>query len=169
MQQVQQHSARVLELEAQNRKLQRTSLAHQEQAAAVQALAPYELRLTGNRRSVLAALEHSLRPLTVDEVVAASGVPTSTAYRNLAELVEAGIVVRVSGVGGGERHELAEQFSQHHHHHLVCTGCGIVTDFDPSPQLEKLIDREVAALLATSGFEITHHVFDVRGRCRDCT
>lgn len=138
-------------------------------AAAVQALAPFELRLTGNRRSVLAALEHSLRPLTVDEVVEASGVPTSTAYRNLAELVEAGIVVRVSGVGGGERHELAEQFSQHHHHHLVCTGCGIVTDFDPSPQLEKLIDREVAALLATSGFEITHHVFDVRGRCRDCT
>ncbi|MEQ1872829.1 MAG: transcriptional repressor [Ilumatobacteraceae bacterium] len=148
---------------------QKPALSTATSAAAVQALAPFELRLTGNRRSVLAALEHSSRPLTVDEVVEASAVPTSTAYRNLAELVEAGIVVRVSGVGGGERHELAEQFSQHHHHHLVCTGCGIVTDFDPSPQLEKLIDREIEALLATSGFEITHHVFDVRGRCRDCS
>ncbi len=147
---------------------QKPALSAATSAAAVQALAPLELRLTGNRRSVLAVLEHSSRPLTVEEVVADSGVPTSTAYRNLAELVEAGVVVRVSGVGGGDRHELAEQFSQHHHHHLVCTGCGIVTDFDPSPQLEKLIDREIDALLATSGFEITHHVFDVRGRCRDC-
>lgn len=137
-------------------------------AAAVQALAPLELRLTRHRRSVLAVLENSSRPLTVDEVVLDSGVPTSTAYRNLAELVEAGVVVRVTGSGGGDRHELAEQLSQHHHHHLVCTGCGIVTDFDASPQLEKLIDREIEALLATSGFEITHHVFDVRGRCREC-
>ena len=137
-------------------------------AAAVQALAPLELRLTGNRRSVLAVLDNSSRPLTVEEVVAESGVPTSTVYRNLAELVEAGVVVRVSGVGGGDRHELAEKFSQHHHHHLVCTDCGLVTDFDPSPQLEKLIDREIVALLATSGFEITHHVFDVRGRCHNC-
>lgn len=137
-------------------------------AAAMQALAPFELRLTRHRRSVLAALENAARPITVDEVVASSGVPTSTAYRNLAELVDAGIVVRVSGAGGGDRHELAEQLSQHHHHHLVCTECGVVTDFDPSPQLEKLIDREIDALLATSGFEITHHVFDVRGRCREC-
>lgn len=145
-----------------------TSLSPTISAAAVQALAPLELRLTRHRRSVLAVLEHSLRPLTVDEVVVASGVPTSTAYRNLAELVEAGVVVRVTGVGGGDRHELAEQFSQNHHHHLVCTDCGMVTDFDPSAQLEKLIDREIDALLATSGFEITHHVFDVRGRCREC-
>ncbi len=135
----------------------------------MQALAPLELRLTGNRRSVLAVLEHSPRPLTVEEVVAASGVPMSTAYRNLAELVEAGVVVRVNGMGGGDRHELAERLSQHHHHHLMCTVCGMVTDFDPSPQLEKLIDREIEALLATSGFEITNHVFDVRGRCRDCS
>ena len=148
---------------------QKPALSATTSAAAVQALAPFELRLTGNRRSVLATLEHSQRPLTVEEVVAASGIPTSTAYRNLAELVEAGVVVRVNGVGGGDRHELAEQFSQHHHHHLVCIGCGVVTDFDPSPQLERLIDREIDALLATSGFEITHHVFDVRGRCRDCS
>ncbi len=138
-------------------------------AAVLQALAAHELRLTSHRRTVLAVLESGDRPLTTDEVAAASGVPVSTVYRNLAELVDAGIVVRVAGVGGGDRHELAEPFSQHHHHHLVCTECGIVTDFTPSPQLERLIDREVGALLESDGFEVDHHVFDVRGRCRECS
>jgi Fur family ferric uptake transcriptional regulator len=137
-------------------------------AAVLQALAARELRLTAHRRSVLAVLEAGDRPLTTDEVAAASGVPVSTVYRNLAELVDAGVVVRVAGAGGGDRHELAEPFSDHHHHHLVCTECGIVTDFTPSPQLERLIDKEVGALLGTTGFEVEHHVFDVRGRCREC-
>ncbi len=132
------------------------------------ALSARDLRLTAHRRAVLGALETSHRPLTADEVVRAAGVPTSTVYRNLAELVELGVVARVAGAGGGDRHELAEPYSHHHHHHLVCTGCGIVTDFEPSRQLERLIDREVAALLDHSGFEVSHHVFDVRGRCRDC-
>jgi len=136
--------------------------------AVVQALAAYDLRLTANRRAVLAVLEHSDRPLTAEEIVARSGVSVSTAYRNLGELIDAGVVVRITAVGGGDRHELAEQFTHHHHHHLVCTVCGIVTDFAPSAELELLIDREVHSLLQTSGFEVTHHVFDVRGRCRDC-
>ena len=139
-------------------------------AAVLTALAPREIRLTAHRRAVLAVLEASDRPLTADEVVQRSGVPTSTAYRNLAELADAGVVARVAGAAGAgsDRHDLAEQFSQRHHHHLVCTGCGVVTDFDPSRELERLIERELAALLSTSGFEITHHVFDAHGRCRDC-
>lgn len=132
------------------------------------ALAPFELRLTRHRRAVLGTIEAAGRPLTADEVVRGSGVPTSTAYRILAEFVEAGVVVRVASVGGGERHELAEPFSDHHHHHLVCTECGLVSDFDPSPQLERLIEREVAGLLDSAGFDVSHHVFDVRGRCADC-
>ena len=131
-------------------------------------LAARGLRLTAHRSAVLAAIEAADRPLTADEVVRESGVPTSTVYRQLAELVDIGVVARVAGAAGSDRHELAEPYSQHHHHHLVCTECGIVTDFDPSRQLERLIDREVAALLEHSGFEVSHHVFDVRGRCRDC-
>lgn len=137
-------------------------------AAVLPALALREMRLTPHRRAVLAVLEHGHRPLTTDEVAAASTVPVSTAYRILAELVDAGIVARVAGAAGGDRHELAEAFSDHHHHHLVCTECGIVTDFDPSPALERLIDKEVGALLGSTGFVVSHHVFDVRGRCREC-
>ena len=137
-------------------------------AAVGKVLTARGLRLTAHRAAVVAAIEAADRPLTADEVVRESGVPTSTVYRQLAELVDIGVVARVAGAGGSDRHELAEPYSQHHHHHLVCTECGIVTDFDPSRQLERLIDREVAALLEHSGFEVSHHVFDVRGRCRDC-
>jgi Fur family ferric uptake transcriptional regulator len=137
-------------------------------AAVLPAMARGELRLTAHRRSVLAALEEADRPLATDEVVAAVGVPVSTVYRILAELVDAGVVERVSGATGGDRHELAEEFSRHHHHHLVCTGCGIVVDFEPTRRLERLIEREVAALSDASGFEVSHHLFDMRGRCREC-
>lgn len=137
-------------------------------AAVLPALAVREMRLTPHRRAVLAVLEHGHRPLTADEVAGGAGAPVSTVYRILAELVDAGIVARVAGAAGGDRHELAEAFSDHHHHHLVCTECGIVTDFDPSPALERLIDKEVGAILGATGFEVQHHVFDVRGRCRDC-
>ena len=138
-------------------------------SAVLPALALHELRLTANRRAVLAVLDHGDRPLTTDEVSAAAGVPVSTVYRNLAELVEAGVVVRVAGAGGGDRHELAEAFSQHHHHHLVCTSCGGVEDFTPSPQLERLIDKEVGSILGATGFQVEHHVCDVRGTCRECS
>ena len=136
-------------------------------AAVLQVLALREQRLTVHRRAVLAALEHSDRPLTAEEVVERSGVPQSTAYRNLAELVDAGVVSRVSGVAGGDRHELAEPLS-HHHHHAVCTACGIVTDFEPSERLERLIEQEMGALLSATGFAVDHHVFDVRGLCATC-
>ena len=147
----------------------RPSLTHETAAAVLPSLAVRELRLTPNRRAVLAVLEVAERPLTADEVVVRSGVPLSTAYRNLAELVDAGVVARVAGAAGGDRHELAEPFSPHrHHHHLVCVECGVVSDFEPSAQLERLIDREVDAILGSSGFEVRQHVFDVRGRCASC-
>ena len=116
----------------------------------------------------IAALGGGARPLTVEEVVEAANVPKSSAYRILGEFAQAGVVSRVSGAPGGDRHELAESLSQHHHHHLVCDECGIVQDFQPSRQFEQRIEREVSAILAASGFEVTQHVFDVRGRCREC-
>ena len=137
-------------------------------AAAMREMAPFEVRLTSHRRAVLGALEAAGRPLSVEEVVAAAGVPTSTAYRNLSELVDCGVVARVVGAGGADRHELAEALSHHHHHHMVCTRCGTVSDFDPSRQLERLIGREIEQILEETGFAVDHHVFDVRGLCRRC-
>lgn len=135
----------------------------------MRAMAPFEVRLTAHRRAVLGALEAAGRPLSVEEVVDAAEVPMSTAYRNLSELVDCGVVARVAGTGGADRHELAEALSHHHHHHMVCTRCGTVSDFDPSRQLERLIAREIEQILDETGFAVDHHVFDVRGLCRRCS
>ena len=64
--------------------------------------------------------------------------------------------------------EHAESLTSHHHHHLVCTECGVVNDFDPSP-LERLITKELQSLLASAGFAESHHLFDVHGVCGNCS
>jgi len=106
--------------------------------------------------------------VTADEVAKISGVPLSTAYRNLAELCDAGVAVRVGGADRTDRFEIAESLTSHHHHHLVCTECGVVNDFDPSPQLERLITKELQSLLESEGFAESHHLFDVHGICGSC-
>ncbi len=125
-------------------------------------------RLTRHRVAVMATLRTSNRPVTADEVAKISGVPLSTAYRNLAEMCDAGVAVRVGGADRTDRFEIAESLTSHHHHHLVCTECGVVNDFDPSPQLERLITKEMQSLLTSAGFAESHHLFDVHGICGDC-
>jgi Fe2+ or Zn2+ uptake regulation protein len=125
-------------------------------------------RVTKHRAAVIGTLRTADRPLVADDVAKRAGVPLSTAYRNLAELCEAGVAVRVGGAGRTDRYEIAETVSSHHHHHLVCTTCGEVTDFDPSPQLERLIAKELQALVAEADFVESHHLFDVHGVCGNC-
>jgi Fe2+ or Zn2+ uptake regulation protein len=108
------------------------------------------------------------RPLTADELVRATSLPQSTVYRNLAELREAGVAVRVPGPGRVDRFEAAEQYSgQHHHHHLVCSQCGAVNDFHPSAALERAIRNELASI-GQDEFIASAHVFDVHGQCAEC-
>ena len=116
----------------------------------------------------MATLRTAGRPVTAEEIAKSSGVPLSTAYRNLAELCDVGVAVRVGGAGRTDRFEMAESLTSHHHHHLVCTTCGEVQDFDPSPQLERLIAKELQALVESAGFVESHHLFDVHGVCGNC-
>ena len=125
-------------------------------------------RLTRHRIAVMDALRTSDRPLTAEEVARLAKAPLSTAYRNLAELCDAGVAVRVGGADRTDRFEMAESLTSHHHHHLVCTQCGVVNDFDPSPQLERLIVKEMQSLLTSAGFAESHHLFDVHGVCGNC-
>lgn len=135
--------------------------------ALVTAMVDAGQRMTRNRATVLEVLAAAARPLTADEVARLAKAPLSTAYRNLTELCDAGVCVRVGGAGRTDRYEISEQFTSHHHHHLICIECGSVTDFDPSSGLEKVINLELQ-LLARQGFRPTHHVFDVQGVCAAC-
>jgi Fur family ferric uptake transcriptional regulator len=134
----------------------------------VSALAGQGQRLTRHKAAVIAALADIHGPVTADAVVAASGVPTSTAYRILAELADALVVARVAGADRIDRFEVAEAFTDHHHHHLVCTTCGAVQDFEPGAAVERAVASELSAVAASHGFAAARHVFDVHGTCASC-
>lgn len=126
-------------------------------------------RYTPHRRALIGALGRLGRPASVVEVVAACGdVPVSTAYRNLAVLVSAGVVDRVAGPDDNTRFELAEDVTGHHHHHLVCNRCGVVTDVVADSRLERALAAAAEHAASQSGFRSVEHRIDLVGVCGSC-
>lgn len=128
-----------------------------------------ELRYTRSRRALVEVLAEADRPLTIPEILGRSdGLAQSSAYRNLTELIGAGVVHRI--VAGDEyRHfELAEDLTRHHHH-LVCTRCGRVEDFVASDSLETRLHRALDEAAGPSGFTVQHHRLDLIGTCATCS
>ena len=80
-----------------------------------------------------------------------------TVYRTLDLLSGLGLVRRLD-LGGGPRYELAED----HHHHLICEGCGKITEFERCPiDLRDFPD-------VGGDFEVRAHSLEVYGTCPDC-
>lgn len=128
-------------------------------------LAQHDQRYTRLRRTLVESMAGAEGPLTIPEILHAHpGLSQSTAYRNISALVEAGVARRVPGADDHGRYELAEDLAGHHHH-IVCASCGKVADVVPSPRLEQALAE---AALATTGFEVTEHRFDLVGVCSDC-
>lgn len=107
-------------------------------------------------------------PLSVTEVheAVAADVPVSSLYRILADLVSAGILIRLEFAEGFARFELDEDLAEHHHH-LVCTGCGLVSDLE-LPDLERTIGRTARGIEERSGFRARTHRLDFFGTCNRC-
>lgn len=125
-------------------------------------------RYTSGRRNLVDVLAASGRPLTASEILLAGGLAQSSAYRNLSVLESCGVVHRVSGSDEFARFELAEDLTDHHHHHLICTNCGLVTDFTVSDRLERSLELVMDNVSATTGFAPDHHRLDLLGRCSSC-
>jgi Fur family ferric uptake transcriptional regulator len=124
---------------------------------------------TTGRRVLAEALAALRRPATIGELVAATpGLPTSTAYRNLTVLSEAGAVTRVNGGDEFGRFELSEQVSGEHHHHVVCAGCGLVLDTRVPDRLEAALEEAARAVAEANDFAIAEHRLELVGRCGDC-
>jgi Fur family ferric uptake transcriptional regulator len=80
-----------------------------------------------------------------------------TVYRTLDLLSGLGLVRRLD-LGSGPRYELAED----HHHHLVCEGCGSVTEFEQCP-------LDLRSLLQVGeDFDVRTHTLEVYGTCSRC-
>lgn len=125
-------------------------------------------RYTTSRRTLVELLESAERPLTIPEMLARrTGIPQSSAYRNLAVLERAGVVDRVLATDEFTRYELAEDLTEHHHH-MICADCGAVTDFVMEPAAERRLDDAAASIADGAGFRVASHRFDLLGRCAAC-
>lgn len=135
---------------------------------ATQRLGAEGQRYTSSRRAVIQTLADSDRPLTILEILDATpSLAQSSAYRNLTELMTAGLVHRIVIGDEHSRYELAEDLTEHHHH-LVCTSCGRVDDVTLNDELESELDAALHRAAAERGFTPEHHRLDLMGRCKDC-
>ncbi len=118
---------------------------------------------------MVSAFAGGTAPLSVSEVheVIGADVPLSSLYRILADLVAAGVLIRLEFAEGFARFELDEGLAEHHHH-LVCTGCGIVADLE-LPDLELTLDTTAVDIRRRAGFEARTHRLDFFGLCAACT
>lgn len=121
-------------------------------------------RATVARRLILTLLFSEPRHHTAEEIAAAvqaeaPDVHLSTIYRNLEELERLGVVEHVHFGHGPATYHVAPST----HGHLVCQGCGAVTEID---------DERFAPFLASIrdayGFLVDVHHFAMLGRCAEC-
>lgn len=135
---------------------------------AAQRLRAAGLRYTPSRRALVAVLAASDRPLTIPEILGRDGsLAQSSAYRNLSELIDAGVVHRIVAGDEFSHFELGEDLMAHHHH-LVCTRCGRVDDVTLDDSLEATLDAALAVAAVGHGFQAEHHRLDVLGACAAC-
>ena len=132
-------------------------------------LAAVGQRFTSNRRLLVDALARADHPLSIPELLEATGdVAQSSAYRNLSVLERAGVVAKVVTNDEWARYELTEDLTGHHHH-LVCGSCGAVRDVVVPGDVEADLDRALAVLAKREGFELQHHRLDLVGVCKKCS
>ena len=126
-------------------------------------------RYTANLREIVSALAAAGQPLTLTGVLErCDSLSQSSAYRSLAVLEEAGVVLRLAVSAERAHFELAEHLGEHHHH-LVCLSCDRVTDVVLTPSVEMAISEGLASVADEHGFSVNQHTLDAIGRCAECT
>jgi Fe2+ or Zn2+ uptake regulation protein len=128
-----------------------------------------EHRYTRSRRRLVEAVVRAGRPVTLPEILEHEpDLAQSSAYRNLDVLEQCGVVRRITVSGDHAHFELTEPLLEHHHH-LICDGCGAITDVHLDDELERLVDRNLAAAADAAGFTPLRHSLDLHGLCADCS
>lgn len=126
-------------------------------------------RYTRGRRRVVAALRRAGGPVTIPQILEVEpDLAQSSVYRNLAILEEVGAVTRIVTNDDHAHFELAEALTDHHHHHLICTNCGLVSDFELSTAVEQTLDRALRKTGRSAQFRIEAHRLDLIGVCATC-
>lgn len=127
-----------------------------------------EQRYTGGRRRLIEALRAGDGPMTIPQILASRpDLAQSSVYRNLAVLEGAGVVTRIVTHHDFASYELAEDLTGHHHH-LICSGCGDVSDFSLKPAVEAALEEALGGVARDVDFDVESHRLDLVGRCTSC-
>jgi Fur family transcriptional regulator, stress-responsive regulator len=132
-------------------------------------LRAHGLRVTRQRVAVMSALSH--RPHSGAETVLTAvradvgQVSHQAVYDVLNTLTERGIVRRIRPAGSTARYELRVGDD---HHHLVCRGCGSVTDVDCATRTAPCLDTSDLDRHAP-GFVVDEAEVTFWGLCPSCS
>jgi Fur family peroxide stress response transcriptional regulator len=123
------------------------------------------LRLTPQRDVLLRALSGTMGHPTADDLVqkVRKVLPTvshATVYRNVQELVRAGLIGTLERSGAAVQLEI----NPDHHQHFICRRCGQVWDVYLD-QVAVTLDRQRSPL---NGFRIDRRDVQLHGRCARC-
>ncbi len=122
------------------------------------------LRLTPQRDVLLRVLSETTGHPTADDLVrdvrrVLPSVSHATVYRNVQELVRAGLVGTLERAGGAVQFEV----NPDDHHHFVCRGCGQVWDV----YLDAFEVRPKRGL-SLKGFRVDRRDVQLHGLCAAC-
>jgi Fe2+ or Zn2+ uptake regulation protein len=142
-----------------------TKSTHARYAQLRQTCAARGLRLTPQRDVLLRALSRTTGHPTADDLVrkVRRVLPTvshATVYRNVQELVRAGLIGTLERSGAAVQFEI----NPDHHHHFICRRCARVWDVYLD-QVAVMLDRRRSPL---TGFRIDRRDVQLYGLCERC-
>lgn len=87
-------------------------------------------------------------------------ISQATVYRTLRLLTDCGLAEARNFGDGQTRYEIA---TDDHHDHLICTGCGLIVEFE-----DEAIEALQEKIAEAHGFHMTHHKMELYGHCPGC-
>jgi Fur family transcriptional regulator, ferric uptake regulator len=117
------------------------------------------LKVTPNRKKILAILISNLGPIDIEGIRVKSGADAVTIYRTLDRLVRAGIIYRTDFREGKSYFE----YQKKHHHHISCTSCG------RKDEVGFCLSDLSKVLKESKNFKsVDSHVLEFFGVCKKC-
>jgi Fur family transcriptional regulator, ferric uptake regulator len=121
-------------------------------------------KITPSRLAVLEVIEQKGEHLNPNEILEQAkgihpAIGRATVYRTLELLTQLGIVRPIYVGETGPTYIRADG----NHHHLVCSGCGVVVDFE-----QCVADQMTQELVDRFGFQINSHLLEFYGLCAKC-
>ena len=120
-------------------------------------------RTSAQRRVIARVADDSPRAFTAEDLAAAvraeqEGIGLATVYRAVAAMERAGYLEAVGSRNGAVLYARCRHAG--HHHHVVCTGCGLVSDTECPVALQPAP--------MPGGFTVTGHALTLFGLCPAC-